>query len=268
MPALAFEIEHGIDQVLHHARPGDLAILGDVADQDHRGVATLGIADEVLRDGTHLRHRAGRALHRVRPQRLDRVDDADRGVRGIERRQDVLEARLHRELDRRIGEPETPGAQTDLRRGLFARDIDDLPARTRQSRERLKQNGRFADAGIPADEDRGPSDEAAAEHAVQFADAGQQARGLRLIGLERDEFELAALAGGFRWRTAGGRQRLLDDSVPAAATVAAPCPFGMDRAALLADEAGAAARHDQPNRPAMPSTMTRVKRGPRQVMIS
>ena len=35
MAALAFEIEHRIDQMLDRLGPGDLAVLGDVADQDH-----------------------------------------------------------------------------------------------------------------------------------------------------------------------------------------------------------------------------------------
>ena len=33
--ALAFEIEHGIDHVLEHARPRDRAVLRDVADDEH-----------------------------------------------------------------------------------------------------------------------------------------------------------------------------------------------------------------------------------------
>ena len=33
---IAFEIQHGIDDVLEHARPGDRALLGHVPDQDAR----------------------------------------------------------------------------------------------------------------------------------------------------------------------------------------------------------------------------------------
>ena len=43
--ALALEREHGIDHVLDHARAGDLAILGDVAHQDHGGARAFGEAD-------------------------------------------------------------------------------------------------------------------------------------------------------------------------------------------------------------------------------
>jgi hypothetical protein len=39
---------HGVDHVLDHARAGDLAVLGDVADQDDGGARTLGVADQEL----------------------------------------------------------------------------------------------------------------------------------------------------------------------------------------------------------------------------
>jgi hypothetical protein len=32
---VAFEVEHRVDDVLEHARPGDRAVLGDVPDEDH-----------------------------------------------------------------------------------------------------------------------------------------------------------------------------------------------------------------------------------------
>ena len=47
--AFALEGEHGIDHVLDHARAGDLAVLGDVADQDDGGAGALGEADQRLR---------------------------------------------------------------------------------------------------------------------------------------------------------------------------------------------------------------------------
>ena len=47
--AFAFEREHRVDHVLDHARAGDLAVLGDVADQDDGGAGALGEADQHLR---------------------------------------------------------------------------------------------------------------------------------------------------------------------------------------------------------------------------
>ncbi len=38
---LAFEVQHRINHVLQHARAGDAALLGDVADQEHRSAGFL-----------------------------------------------------------------------------------------------------------------------------------------------------------------------------------------------------------------------------------
>ena len=70
--AFALEREHGVDHVLDHARAGDLAVLGDVADQDDGRARALGEADQRLRAGAHLGDGAGRGLDHVGPHGLDR----------------------------------------------------------------------------------------------------------------------------------------------------------------------------------------------------
>ncbi len=67
VPAFALKIENAIDHVFHHARACNLAVLGDMADQDHRSARLLGIADHCLRRGAHLRHRSGRGISHVGP---------------------------------------------------------------------------------------------------------------------------------------------------------------------------------------------------------
>ena len=47
--ALTFEGEHGVDHVLHHTRAGDLAVLGDVADQHDRDAPLLGQSHQLGR---------------------------------------------------------------------------------------------------------------------------------------------------------------------------------------------------------------------------
>ena len=47
MAALAFEIEHGIDHMFQHARAGDQAFLGHMADQKQRNAAPFGDADQI-----------------------------------------------------------------------------------------------------------------------------------------------------------------------------------------------------------------------------
>ena len=46
VPAFTFEIEHGVDHVLDHARAGDLALLGDVADEHDRSTCGFRVADD------------------------------------------------------------------------------------------------------------------------------------------------------------------------------------------------------------------------------
>ena len=65
MAALALEIEHAIDHVLDHAGACDLAILGDMADQDHAGARALGKGGQLIGGGPHLCDAAGRGLDRV-----------------------------------------------------------------------------------------------------------------------------------------------------------------------------------------------------------
>ena len=54
---LALEIEHGVDDVLEHLRPGEAAVLGDVADEDRRQVPPLRGEEQVGRRLAHLRRR-------------------------------------------------------------------------------------------------------------------------------------------------------------------------------------------------------------------
>ena len=63
--ALALEAQHRVDHMLEHARAGDVAVLGDMADEHHRGPVLLGEADQLLRRGADLADRAGRALDQV-----------------------------------------------------------------------------------------------------------------------------------------------------------------------------------------------------------
>ena len=90
---VALEVQHHVDQVLEHPRAGDLAVLGDVADQHGRDAALLGDRDQRRGDGADLGDAAGHALgagrgdglHRVEHQQpgLDRVEVAEHGARSV-----------------------------------------------------------------------------------------------------------------------------------------------------------------------------------------
>ena len=152
--ALALEVEHGVDHVLDHARPGDLAVLGDVADEDDGGAAALGESDELVGRGADLGDRAGGAVDAVGPQGLDRVDDRERRALGLEGGEDVAEAGAGGEPERRLREAEAGGAHPDLGGGLLAGDVDRGRALGGEGGGGLQQQRRLADAGVAADEDR------------------------------------------------------------------------------------------------------------------
>ena len=92
--ALALELQHAVDGVLEHARAGERALLGDVADEDHRAAA---LAREALERRRHLLHLAdaARGARQVGgPERLDRIDHARLRALLLERREHHLERGL------------------------------------------------------------------------------------------------------------------------------------------------------------------------------
>ena len=235
--AFALERQHGIDHVLDHAGAGDLAVLGDMADQDDRRAGLLGETDERLRGGADLGHRARRGFHRVGPHGLDRIDhDQPRHRAFGQGRDDILDRGFGGELHRRVGKPQPLGAQPHLRDRLFAGDVDRAVAGAGQQAGRLGQQRRFADAGIAADQQHRAAHKAAAGDAVELGHAGGEARRvLALAGqaLQRKRPPLAL--GADRDRHAAGRI-FFGKRVPLAAGLALALPAIIRRAAVLADE--------------------------------
>ena len=135
VPALAFEVEHRVHHVLDHAGARDLSLLGDVAHEHHGQPAALCEGGELVRAGADLRDRARRALHRVEPHGLDRVDHGDPGALALQRGQDVAQVGLGGEPDGRVAQAQALRAHPDLRRGLLARDVG-RPAAPRGRRRR------------------------------------------------------------------------------------------------------------------------------------
>ena len=80
LAGIALEIQHRVDQVLEHARSGDGAVLGHVADDHHAHVLRLGEAHQLRRALAQLRHGAGRGAHRGKLHGLDGVDDQQPGA--------------------------------------------------------------------------------------------------------------------------------------------------------------------------------------------
>jgi len=65
--ALAFEIQHGVHQMLDRLGSGDLAVLGDMPYEQKRRAAGLGVTDEVEGGGAHLGDGARRGIQGAGP---------------------------------------------------------------------------------------------------------------------------------------------------------------------------------------------------------
>ena len=149
MAALAFEIDHGVDHVLEHPRPGDLAVLGHVPDQQERRAAPLGEADQLVRARRSWVTVPGAAstlstnivwIESITTSPARGRDRRSRGCRG---------PRSPRSSEPGRPRPQAGGAQPDLVDRLLAADVGDLGPRHRKRRRRLEHEGRLADPGSP-----------------------------------------------------------------------------------------------------------------------
>ncbi len=106
----------------------------------------------------------------------------------------------------------------------------------------LEQQRRFADAGIAGHQQHRAAHKAAAGDAVEFGDAGGQARRVMRLAGQRLEREQAAFAG-LAARPGRPVGAFLGKRIPLAAGLAFALPAGRRRAAVLADEAQIALGH-------------------------
>ena len=146
-----------------------------MADQDDGDAGLFGDPRQLRRAFAHLRHRAGRRTERLGIHGLDRVDHRDLGLVFGQRVQDFFELDFGLQLEVLGVDRQALGAHRDLRAGFFAADVQDL-LEARHARQRLQQQGRFADARIAADQHHAAGHQAAAQHAVEFLDAGAETR--------------------------------------------------------------------------------------------
>ena len=181
------------------------------------------------------------------PHGLDRIDDDQaRRLAFRQGRDDVLDRRFRRQFDGGVTQSETLGAQAHLRHRFLAGDIDRPMTGARERGGGLDQQSRFADAGIAADQQDRAAHKAAAGDAVEFGNAGGQARGVMGLAGKRLEREQAAFArlATRPCRTLGA---FLAERVPFSAGLALALPAAEGGTAVLADEGQGASGHK--NRP-------------------
>src|SRR5262249_40412199 len=89
MMLFALEVQHRVDQVLENARSSQRSLLGDVPDQKRRNASPLGDCHETSPALPDLGHAPWRRLQSGQKHGLDRVDDQNPRLYGVE-------LRLHR----------------------------------------------------------------------------------------------------------------------------------------------------------------------------
>jgi hypothetical protein len=173
----------------------------------------------------------------VEPTGLDAVDDDERGVALLlEAGGDVAQRGGGGEGERGLLEAEAGRAQPHLLHRFLAADVEGAAAGGGNAGGGLQQYGRFADAGVAADQHGRGRHQAAAEHAVELRQAGRDARRRRRAALQPHELDAAATGGlGGDTRAARGGRGFLLQRVPGAAGIALALPLRRGGAAFLAD---------------------------------
>ena len=213
-------------------------------DQHQPDAVFLGVADQLEGAAAHLADRARRAFDRVRMHRLDRIDHQQLGrVHRTQRGQDIAHPGGGGELDRRVGQPEARGAHADLPGSFLAADIDDAMPAARDLGRGLKQQCRFADARIAAQQDCRPRDQSAAQRAIEFGEAGGLARRQGAGLVELDELDRAPPARQIVFHREHRRRSILRQRVPFGAIGALPLPAIGYAATGLTDIAFLGFRH-------------------------
>ena len=237
---LAFEIEHRVDDVFQGFRAGEAAVFRDVAHEHNGNILSLRGEEQMRRHLAHLADAAGRRLKPSGKNRLYRVHDDERRLQALDLFKNALEAGFGEQVKRRAIDGETLSAQFDLMLGFFAGAVENRPDAARHVRGHLQQQRRLADAGLAAKQHERSRHNAAAQHAIEFLNARRNSR--RVGG-----FDIAVEPGGRAARNeavpmvcrrgrAFRRRLLFDERVPRAAIGAAPHPFLLLPAALLARE--------------------------------
>jgi hypothetical protein len=239
--ALPLEGHDGVHEVLEHPRPGEAAVLGDVADHHGGHGPRLGLRDQPVGALPDLGHRPGCGGHRGIEDGLDAVEREHVGTDLVEVAQDVGKGGLRHqpEVLRQCPQPLRPGPH--LRRRLLGGDVEAAQAPLREPGQGLQQQGGLPDPRLAAQQGDRPGDQAALQDAVQLGHAGGPvvaAAGVDLRdGTGRATWGQRPLLRGLR------RGDLLHQGPPGVARGAPARPLGLERPAGRAAEGGSRPRH-------------------------
>ncbi|MEZ4507037.1 MAG: hypothetical protein R2848_14580 [Thermomicrobiales bacterium] len=182
LEALTFEIQHRVDHVFKHARPGDVPLFGDMANDDDRDHARFCPPDELRGRFTNLPDTAGGRLEIIDSRGLDRIDDQHAWIRLLRKRDDFVQIRLRDDQHMLTRDTETFSAEANLVGRFFTAGIEAGSAVVTKLGGGLKHERGLADAGIPAHEHNRAGNEAPTEHPIELANV--RSHPLRLGGFD------------------------------------------------------------------------------------
>ena len=206
LEGIAFQVEHGVDDVLEYAWAG--AMLPSLVTWPTSNTLN---APALARCCSWLAHSRIWADHpRRRIQRfamggLDRIDDEQRRIQLVDGGEDALEVGFGEQVEGVVSaiHAEAARAHAQLAQRFLAADVEHAPERGGHRACQLREQGGFADARFAAEQGDAAGDEAAAQHAAHLADGDGQAF---LVG-GGDIGEAAGVRcgdGGFMAAGAGG----------------------------------------------------------------
>ena len=168
---LPLKVEHTVHHMLEDFGACERPFLVDVADDEDGHVFVLRVLHQAHRTFLDLRRAAGRGGQVAFVDRLDRVHDQDIGREQLGLADDLLHVGLREDVQVGRGDMQARRAQLDLAQGFLAGYIEHA-----RGFAHLQQERGFADARLAADQHKRAVHRAAAQHAVELADAGVKPR--------------------------------------------------------------------------------------------
>ena len=244
MKALALQVEDGIHDVLKHARAGDIAVLGDVPDENGGNLRRLGQVHELECAFAELRNTARAGGNRIQVGRLDGVDDNHPRTQALDLAEHRLQVRFGQDIEVGCFGLDPVAAEAQLPSRFLAGDVEHRCLGC-HPRGKLQQEGGFANPRVAAQQDKLAGDDPAAEHAVELTETAADAA-LRLgLDLRQQDGTGRAWPEAARGLVGGGR---FGEAVPRATFRAAPVPLRSGRPAISAGEVASLTGHTPPPR--------------------
>ena len=160
--------------MLHDLGAGNGTILVDVPHDEHGDLLLFCNGKQPGGTLLDLTDRAGRGRNVHTAHGLDGVDDHKIRLFLLDQAADLVHIVFGSQIDVFLRDLQPGGTQLDLTHRLFTGDIQDAVLVGDGSAE-LQQHGGFANARLAAEQDHTAQHDAAAQHPIQFRNAGQDA---------------------------------------------------------------------------------------------